>query len=72
MIDRNKEEYEILTSPQNHTSYILNCHTTTLIDKIPTYQELGITNFRVDLSSETAEDTVNIIEQIISKININS
>ena len=72
LIDRNKEEYEILTSPQAHTSYILNCHTTNLINKIPTYQELGITNFRVDLSSETAEDTVNIIEQIISKININS
>ena len=70
--DRNNEEYDIITTPQNHTSYILNCHTTNLIDKIPNYKSLGINNFRLDLLNETKEDTVKIIEQVISKININN
>lgn len=70
--DRNKEEYDIITTPENHTSYILNCHTTNLIDKIPNYKLLGINNFRLDLLDETKEETVKIIEQVLSKININN
>lgn len=67
--DRNNELYPIITDYHNHTSYILNHHITNHIDKIKEYQNIGITNFRVDLYNETPTQTKQIIEEIISNLN---
>lgn len=60
--DRNHKRYPI--NSNNCINTILNFEPINRISKINEYENLGITNFRVELFDETKEETIKIINQI--------
>ena len=62
--DRNNMYYRIENNSLTHSTTILNCNKTNLIDKIYELKNIGITNFRIELLDESYEETKRIIERV--------
>ena len=62
--DRNKAFYRIVTNSLNHSTTILNTNKTDLINKMPEFKKMGITNFRIELLDENYEETKKLIERV--------
>lgn len=67
LIDRNNERF-ILKQEEGFT-YILSNKPINLIDKIKSYQNFGINNFRLDFYKESPEECVDIIKKIHKNMN---
>lgn len=64
--DRNQKLYPILTSPEEgHISHLLYYKELSLLDKIKDLQNMGISNFRIELFDETVEEIKSILCKIL-------
>ncbi|MBQ7140403.1 MAG: U32 family peptidase [Bacilli bacterium] len=70
LIDRKNERYKIETDKLCN-NIIMSSKKLNLLDNIKTYKEIGINNFRLNLSDETYEETVDIINKFKNKITFN-
>ena len=64
LVDRNNEEYPILTDKDKHLTHILDYKITNKLINLKYYYDLGIRNFRIELTNETSE----IINELINEI----
>jgi len=62
--DRNNKYYRLENNSITHSTTILNCNKTNLIDKIKDLKELGVTNYRVEFLEENYEEAKEIIERV--------
>ena len=51
-----------------HSTTILNCNKTDLINDISKLKEIGITNYRIELLDETYEEVKELIERVKRQI----
>ena len=68
-VDRNNEEYPILTDKDKHLTHILDYKITNKLLNLKYYFDLGIRNFRIELTNET-EKNINELINSIKKSNI--
>jgi len=66
--DRNNKLYRLENNNVTHSTTILNCNKTDLIDSIPILKNIGVTNYRIELLDETKEETKKIIERVRKSI----
>lgn len=62
--DRNNMFYRLQNDTCTHSTTILNCNKTNLINEIRTLKDIGVTNFRIELLDENYEETVDLIERV--------
>lgn len=62
--DRNNKFYRLENNSLTHSTAILNCNKTNLINKIKDLKNIGITNYRIELLDENYEETKEIIERV--------
>jgi len=62
--DRNNKLYRLENNKDTHSTVILNCNKTNLIDKIDELKKYGVTNFRIEFLDETKEEVKEIIERV--------
>ena len=62
--DRNNKFYRLENNNFTHSTIILNCDKTDVIENIPILKSYGVTNFRIELLDETKEETEKIIERV--------
>jgi len=62
--DRNNKLYRLENNNITHSTTILNCNKTNLINDIPYFKSIGVTNFRIELLDESKEETRKLIERV--------
>ena len=62
--DRNNKMYRLENNRDTHSTVILNCNKTDLIEDIPKLKELGVTNYRIELLDENKEEIIKLIERV--------
>lgn len=62
--DRNNKFYPLENNHLTHSTTILNCNKTNLIDKIKELKNMGITNYRIELLDENYNETRELIERV--------
>ena len=62
--DRNNKLYKLEHEKDTHSTVILNCNKTNLIDNISELKKYGVTNFRIELMNETKEEIKELIERV--------
>ena len=62
--DRNNKFYRLENNNITHSTTILNCNKTDLINDISKLKEIGITNYRIELLDETYEEVKELIERV--------
>ena len=62
--DRNNKMYRLENNREIHSTIILSCNKTNLIDNVPELKKLGVTNFRIELLDENKEETIKLIERV--------
>jgi len=66
--DRNNKFYRLENNNITHSTTILNCNKTDLINDISKLKEIGITNYRIELLDETYEEVKELIERVKRQI----
>jgi len=62
--DRNNMMYRLENNHLTHSTTILNCNKTNLIENIPELKKYGVTNYRIELLDENKEETKELIERV--------
>lgn len=62
--DRNNKLYKLENNKETHSTTILNCNKTDLIESIPDLKNIGVTNFRIELLDESKEEVKKLIERV--------
>ena len=62
--DRNNKLYRLENNKDTHSTIILNCNKTNLIDKIDELKKYGVTNFRIEFLDENKDEVKEIIERV--------
>ena len=62
--DRNNKFYRLENNNITHSTTILNCNKTDLINDISKLKKIGITNYRIELLDETYEEVKELIERV--------
>lgn len=62
--DRNNKLYRIENNKDTHSTVILNCNKTNILDKINELKNIGVTNFRIEFLDENKEEIKEIIERV--------
>jgi len=62
--DRNNKFYRLENNSLTHSTTILNCSKTNLINDIKKLKDLGITNYRIELLDESYKETKELIERV--------
>jgi len=62
--DRNNKLYRLENNKDTHSTVILNCNKTNLIEDIPEFMSMGVTNYRIEFLDENKEEVRKIIESV--------
>ena len=62
--DRNNKFYRLENNIDTHSTVVLNCSKTNLIDKLEELKNIGVTNYRIEFLDETKEEVNEIIESV--------
>ena len=62
--DRNNKFYRLENNIDTHSTVVLNCSKTNLIDKLEDLKNIGVTNYRIEFLDETKEEVNEIIESV--------
>ena len=66
--DRNNKLYRLENNSITHSTSILNCNKTDLIEEISNLKNMGINNYRIELLDENYEETKELIERVKRKL----